>query len=219
MLEVKDLRKNYGDVAALRGVTLSLGGGFTAVTGRSGSGKSTFLKAAGLMIPAEGEIFIGGRQVSALSEREKDLLRNREIGFVFQDYSREPAYTVRENVELPLLIAGMKAKERRARAEECLAFVGLEAKAGKRAAQLSGGEQQRVAVARAVANRPRILLADEPCGNLDRENGKNLISLFKKLAEAGVCVVMVTHNAEDAAEAGRIVTFSDGRVLSDTGGA
>ena len=100
-----------------------------------------------------------------------------------------------------------------------LAFVGLEAKAGKRAAQLSGGEQQRVAVARAVANRPRILLADEPCGNLDRENGKNLISLFKKLAEAGVCVVMVTHNAEDAAEAGRIVTFSDGRVLSDTGGA
>ena len=120
------------------GVTLSLGGGFTAVTGRSGSGKSTFLKAAGLMIPAEGEIFIGGRQVSALSEREKDLLRNREIGFVFQDYSLEPAYTVRENVELPLLIAGMKAKERRARAEECLAFVGLKAKAGKRAAQLSG---------------------------------------------------------------------------------
>ena len=216
MLKVIDLTKNYGDVAALRGVSLQFGAGFTAVTGRSGSGKSTFLKAAGLMIPAEGEIFLSGRQVSSLSEREKDLLRNREIGFVFQDYSLEPAYTVRENVELPLLIAGVKRGERRARAEECLAFVGLSEKADKRASQLSGGQQQRAAVARAIANRPHILLADEPCGNLDRENGKNLIALFKKLAAEGVCVIMVTHNADDAAEADRIVTFSDGRVLSDT---
>lgn len=216
MLFVEELTKQYGDVPALRGVTLRFGAGFTAVTGRSGSGKSTLLKAAGLMIPAEGRIWFRGKEVSGLSEREKDGLRNREIGFVFQDYSLEPAYTVRENVELPLLLAGVKRRERRARADECLAFVGLEHKADKRAGQLSGGEQQRVAVARAVANRPGILLADEPCGNLDRENGKNLIGLFKRLAAEGVCVVMVTHNAEDAAEADRIVTLSDGQVLSDT---
>ena len=216
MLELKNLVKTFGKKVAVDGISLSFGGGFNAITGRSGSGKSTLLKMAGLMLkPDDGEIIINGKNVWSLKEKERDILRNQTLGFVFQDYSLEPHYTVYENIELPLLIAGQASEERKRRVEECLEFIGMRSLAKQKAKTLSGGEQQRVAVAHAIANNPKYLLADEPCGNLDKENGDKIIELFRKLTLGGVTVVMVTHNPEDAAKCDRIVRLLDGKVEKD----
>lgn len=216
MLQIKDITKQFGTKYAVENVSLAFDGGFIAITGRSGSGKSTLLKTAGLLLkPTAGQILLDGKDVWEVSEKERNIYRNSRLGFVFQDYSLEPHYTVAENIELPLLIGGMKRKERKARVEECLAFIGMQDVKKQKAGTLSGGEKQRVAVARAIANRPDFLLADEPCGNLDKENGDNIIRLFRSLSEQGVTVIMVTHNQEDAKKTDRIIRLLDGKVISD----
>lgn len=216
MLQLVDLTKRFETKSAVEQISLQFDGGFVAITGRSGSGKSTLLKMAGLMLkPTSGQILLEGKDVWTVSEKERNRYRNRSLGFVFQDYSLEPYYTVAENIELPLLIGGMKREERKARVEECLAFVGMEQMKRQKAHTLSGGEKQRVAVARAIANRPAFLLADEPCGNLDKENGDNIVRLFRSLADGGVTVIMVTHNEEDAKKTDRMIRLLDGRVVSD----
>lgn len=216
MLQLIDLTKQYETKSVVEQVNLQFDGGFVAITGRSGSGKSTLLKMAGLMLkPTSGRILLDGKDVWEATEQERNGYRNRSLGFVFQDYSLEPYYTVAENIELPLLIGGMKREECKARIAECLAFIGMEQLARQKAHTLSGGEKQRVAVARAIANRPAFLLADEPCGNLDKENGDNIIRLFRSLADGGVTLIMVTHNEEDAKKTDRIIRLLDGRVISD----
>ncbi len=216
MLQIIDITKNFGTKSAVEKVSLAFDGGFIAITGRSGSGKSTLLKMAGLLLkPTAGQILLDGKDVWQVTERERNAYRNSRLGFVFQDYSLEPYYTVAENIELPLLIGGMKRAERKARVEECLAFIGMEQMQKQRAGTLSGGEKQRVAVARAIANRPAFLLADEPCGNLDKDNGDNIMRLFRSLSEEGVTVIMVTHNEEDLKKTDRIIRLLDGRVISD----
>ncbi len=216
MLQIIDITKQFGAKSAVKNVSLAFDGGFVAITGRSGSGKSTLLKMAGLLLkPTSGQILLDGNDVWAVSEKQRNVYRNSRLGFVFQDYSLEPNYTVAENVELPLLVGGMNGKERKARVDECLAFVGMESMKKQRSSTLSGGEKQRVAVARAIANRPAFLFADEPCGNLDKENGDNIIKLFRSLARQGVNVIMVTHNEEDAKKTDRIVRLLDGKVVSD----
>jgi len=216
MLKLQALTKQYEKKSVVNQISLQFDGGFIAITGRSGSGKSTLLKMAGLMLkPTSGQIIIDGKNIWEANEKERNIYRNRSLGFVFQDYSLEPYYTVEENIELPLLIGGMKRGERRVRVEECLEFIGMEHMKKQKAHTLSGGEKQRVAVARAIANRPAYLLADEPCGNLDKENGENIIRLFRSLADSGVTVIMVTHNEEDAKMTDRIIRLLDGKVVSD----
>lgn len=216
MLQLVNLTKQYETKSVVEQMNLQFDGGFVAITGRSGSGKSTLLKMAGLMLkPTSGHILLDGKDVWEASEKERNYYRNRSFGFVFQDYSLEPYYTVAENIELPLLIGGMKREERRARVNECLAFIGMEQLKRQKAHKLSGGEKQRVAVARAIANRPAFLFADEPCGNLDKENGDNVIRLFRSLADGGVTVIMVTHNEEDARKTDRMIRLLDGKVVSD----
>lgn len=216
MIELKEVEKKFGTKVAVDKISLKFEGGFIAITGRSGSGKSTLLKMTGLMqTPTSGSVLFDGKDVWALKERERNLLRSSSLGFVFQDYSLEPNYTVAENVELPLLIAGVKREERKRRVEECLSFIGMAEMKRQKAHTLSGGEMQRVAIARAIANNPAHLLADEPCGNLDKENGDNIINLFRTLADEGVTVLMVTHNAEDAKKTDRVISLLDGRVISD----
>lgn len=213
---LKDLRKQFKNKTAVNGIDLSIDGGFVCITGRSGSGKSTLLKMIGLLSqPTSGEVIVNGKNIFTLSEREKNLYRNKTQGFVFQDYSLDPNYTVEENVELPLLIAKLPRCERKKRVAECLSFVGLSGMEKQKAHTLSGGEQQRTAIARAIANYPSVILADEPCGNLDKENGNAIIQLFRSLADNGVTVIMVTHNEEDALKTDRIIRLSDGIVIED----
>ncbi|MCD8373254.1 MAG: ABC transporter ATP-binding protein [Clostridia bacterium] len=216
MYEIKNLTKKFGEKTAVDGATLNFYKGFNCITGRSGSGKSTLLKMLGLMLaPDSGNVILNGEDLWLISERERNILRNRGLGFVFQNYSLEPNYTVFENVELPLLIAGVPKAERRARVEECLEFVGVTPLKKQRAATLSGGEQQRAAIARAMANSPDVLLADEPCGNLDKENGDRIMSIFRRLADGGATVIMITHNEEDARKTDRVIRLLDGRVIED----
>jgi putative ABC transport system ATP-binding protein len=205
---------NGAAVQALRGASLVVQAGeYVAIAGPSGSGKSTLLQLiGGIDAPSSGSVELLGTRLDALSDRELTRLRLTRMGFVFQRFHLLPVLTARENVELPMAEAGMGRRERRDRASELLAYVGLGHRAGHRATQLSGGEMQRVAIARALANQPALLLADEPTGELDAATGTEILSLFRRLNQDGTTLVVVTHDEQLAAEAGRVIHMLDGRI-------
>jgi len=217
----RELRKDYpmsGDaVHALRGVSLEVGAGeYVAIAGPSGSGKSTLLQLiGGIDSPSSGTVEILGTRLDTLSDRQLTRLRLTCLGFVFQRFHLLPVLTAQENVELPMAEAGIRARERRARAVELLDYVGLKQRASHRATQLSGGEMQRVAIARALANRPALLLADEPTGELDAATGGEILALFRRLNSDGTTLIVVTHDEQLAAEAGRVIHMRDGRIKDE----
>jgi putative ABC transport system ATP-binding protein len=223
LVSVRNFTKTYrlGEVAlhALQGVSLEIAPGeFVALTGPSGSGKSTFMHLlGGLDRPTSGQYFFAGRDVSRLSNHELAAVRNRDIGFVFQGFNLLPRTTAVENVELPLLYAkGITAAERKARSVAALQSVGLGAHLQHHPNQMSGGQQQRVAIARALINGPRLLLADEPTGNLDSRTSIEVIGILQRLnAERGLTIVLVTHEHDIAEYASRVIAFLDGRVRAD----
>ncbi|HKV83864.1 MAG TPA: ABC transporter ATP-binding protein [Ktedonobacterales bacterium] len=220
LLRVQDLVKQYkvgdGTVTALRGVNLyARPGEFIAIRGRSGAGKTTLLNLiAGLDDPTSGHVLLLDRDLGALSERERTLLRRNELGFVFQAAHLFPALTARENVEIPLRLARTPRAERERRSHEALALVGLSEREQHRAPELSGGEQQRVAIARALVHAPRLVLADEPTGNLDSHTGLAILDLMVNVAhQAGIGFIITTHDAQASAAADTLYDISDG-VLS-----
>jgi putative ABC transport system ATP-binding protein len=221
LIETQDLWKTYtmGDeeIHALRGVSIQIEKGeYVAIMGPSGSGKSTMMNLLGCLdTPTSGEYWLNGVEVSRLSDNELARVRNREIGFVFQTFNLLPRASALHNVELPLVYAGIGARDRRGRAEEALTRVGLSHRMHHKPNELSGGQRQRVAIARALVNRPSILLADEPTGNLDSATSEEIIRVFGDLHAAGQTVVMVTHEPDIAACAQRVVVLRDGRVERD----
>jgi len=204
-------------VAALRAVTLEIGDGeFAAIMGPSGSGKSTLMNLLGLLDrPSNGRYWFAGRDVSRLGEDARADLRNRRIGFVFQSFNLLPRNTAVENVELPLVYAGLAKAARRRRAAAALATVGLSHRQDHWPHQLSGGEQQRVAIARALVNDPSLILADEPTGALDARTGHDILTLFQQLNRDGRTVALVTHDREVGRQARRILSLRDGRMIAD----
>ena len=219
MIEIKDVTKIYnggkaGEVKALDDVSLTIEDGeFVAVTGESGSGKSTLLNLIGALdAPTQGKIYVGGQDISGFSEEQAAKFRRENVGFVFQGFYLEDSFSVLVNVEIPLILRGADEKEREARAREMLEKFDLADKAEAMPAQLSGGQMQRVCIARALAGGAKLVLADEPTGNLDSVSGSAVIDVFRKLAEEGVTIVMVTHNKEFAARCDRIIELKDGRV-------
>ena len=207
-----------GPVIAVRDVSLEVrGGDYIAVRGPSGCGKSTLLHMLGCVdAPTSGTLLFGGRDVAALSDAARSLLRLRQIGFVFQRFFLLPMLTAWENVELPQSEAGTSRADRDRRTRELLEYVGLAARADHRPAQLSGGEMQRVAIARALANRPRLLLADEPTGELDESTGGQIAALLDRVNADGTALVVVTHNSTLAGRARRELMMRDGRVERET---
>ncbi|ODT87184.1 ABC transporter ATP-binding protein [Phenylobacterium sp. SCN 70-31] len=224
MIEIRDLTKVYlmGDeeVAALAGVSLSIDRGeYVAVIGPSGSGKSTLMNIlGGLDRPTTGRYAFDGDDVGNFTDDDLADFRRRRIGFVFQSFQLLPRLSALQNVELPMIYAGLDRGERRARAAELLERVGLGARMSHRPTQLSGGQQQRVAIARSLANRPDLLLADEPTGALDTHTGEEVLRLFEELNADGLTLAIVTHDPDVAAQAGRRVAFRDGHIVSDERG-
>ena len=221
VIRIRDLSREYRmgqeTILALRGVSLDIRRNeYVAIMGPSGSGKSTMMNVLGCLdTPTSGGYWLNGHEVSRLSDDELARVRNREIGFVFQTFNLLPRATALHNVELPLVYAGVGAKERRSRAVAALARVGLGERMEHRPPELSGGQRQRVAIARALVNRPSILLADEPTGNLDSATSAEIMQVFGDLHAAGQTVIMVTHEPDIAAHAGRVVVLRDGKVESD----
>jgi putative ABC transport system ATP-binding protein len=221
VLTARELTKSYpmnGEaVHALRGASLVVHRGeYVAIVGPSGSGKSTLLQlVGGIDTPTAGSVEVMGTRLDTLSDRELTRLRLMRLGFVFQRFHLLPVLTARENVELPMAEAGVKAPLRRARSRELLDYVELGDRADHRATQLSGGEMQRVAIARALANRPAVLLADEPTGELDVATGQEILELFRRLNADGTTLVVVTHDERLAGEAGRVVHMLDGQIRDD----
>ncbi len=215
---LENVRKTYrvGDqeIRALDGVNLRIDEGeFCAITGPSGSGKSTLMHLLGCLdTPTSGRMVMFGKDLSSARSDTLALVRNREIGFVFQSFNLLPKLDVVANIELPLLYSGLPARERRERAIEAAKSVGLEARLGNRPTQLSGGQCQRVAIARALVNRPKILFGDEPTGNLDSTTGEIILGMFKALHAEGRTVVLVTHDPGVAAVTKRVIEIHDGRV-------
>jgi lipoprotein-releasing system ATP-binding protein len=222
ILEARNLERTLGSAdnptRILQGIDLGVGRGqFVALTGPSGSGKSTLLYLLGALDkPTAGEVFVDGVATSPLDDDARARLRNHKLGFVFQFHFLLPEFTAEENVMIPLLQQGQPEAACRARAREVLAELGLADKARRRPSQLSGGEQQRVSIGRALANRPEVLLADEPTGNLDSRNAENVFQIFQRLSAGGLTVVMVTHDVGLAARACRRVELKDGRVIADS---
>ena len=218
VLLAQDLRKDYpmnGEtVHALRGVSLRIDAGeYVAVVGPSGSGKSTLLQLiGGIDTPTAGTVELLGTRLDGLSDHQLTRLRLSRLGFIFQRFHLLPILTARENVELPMAEAGVRGPERRTRALELLAYVGLAQRAGHRATQLSGGEMQRVAIARALANRPVMVLADEPTGELDAATRQGILDLFRRLSTDGTTLVVVTHDERLAGEARRVIHMLDGSI-------
>lgn len=221
LVAVSDLTKTYvvGQTAvpALRGVSLAIDGGeFVAVMGSSGSGKSTLMNLLGCLdAPNSGAYHLAGQDVLRLSSNKLAAVRNTSIGFVFQQFNLLARATALENVELPMVYAGVGRRERRRRARNALAQVGLSEREHHRPSQLSGGQQQRVAIARALVNQPLLLLADEPTGALDSVTSEEIMAALARLNEGGLTVIVVTHDAEVARYARRIIHFKDGRIVSD----
>jgi putative ABC transport system ATP-binding protein len=221
LIELRSIEKVYSTgeskVTALRGVDLIIGEGeFVAIMGPSGSGKSTLMNILGCLDnPSQGAYFLGGRDVSNLGERDLAKVRNREIGFVFQSFNLLPRATALANVELPLVYGGVPPRERRSRAAAALEAVGVADRSSHRPSELSGGQCQRVAIARALATRPRILLADEPTGNLDTSTAEEILGLFKEIHAKGNTVLLVTHAEDVARRAERIIHIRDGQIVSD----
>jgi putative ABC transport system ATP-binding protein len=205
------------EVHALRGVSIDIEPSeYVAIMGPSGSGKSTLMNLIGCLdTPTSGSYFLNGRQVGAMSDNELARVRNQEIGFVFQTVNLLPRATALQNVELPLVYAGIGGAERQERARRALEKVDLAERMMHRPNELSGGQRQRVAIARALVNNPSILLADEPTGNLDSKTGAEIMGVFAQLHRAGHTVIVVTHDAEIAALAGRAIHLKDGRVEKD----
>lgn len=222
LIEMRGLVREYilGDqvIRALDGVNLTIEHGeFVAIMGPSGSGKSTAMNMIGCLdLPTEGTYVIDGYEVSSLSEDQLAELRNHKIGFVFQNFNLLPKTTALENVELPMMYAGVPARERRQRAMEALARVGLADRMNNRPNELSGGQQQRVSIARALVNNPVLILADEPTGALDSHTTEEILRLFEELHSQGNTIVIVTHENEVGQHAKRIVRFRDGQVESDS---
>ena len=221
LIELKDVYKIYqmGEetVHALDGISLTVDPGeFVAIVGSSGSGKSTAMNIIGCLdVPTSGTYYLGGRDVSAMNDDQQAEIRNKMLGFIFQQYNLIPKLTVQENVELPLLYAGVGAQERRARATEALERVGLAEKHRNLPSQLSGGQQQRVSIARALAGHPSLILADEPTGALDSRTGREVLGFLQKLNREGDTVVLITHDNSIAVRARRIVRLQDGRIIYD----
>jgi putative ABC transport system ATP-binding protein len=221
LIDVRDLVKTYtlGDQAlqALDGVSLQIqAGDFVAIMGASGSGKSTLMNILGCLdTPTSGEYRLAGEPVHRMRADALARLRNRQIGFVFQQFNLLPRTSALENVELPMVYAGVKAAERRTRALAALQRVGLGARADHTPNQLSGGQQQRVAIARALVNQPSLILADEPTGALDSKTSEDVMALLADLHRQGLTVVLVTHETDIAAWAQRVLVFRDGRVVED----
>ncbi|MBS6532921.1 MAG: ABC transporter ATP-binding protein [Oscillospiraceae bacterium] len=221
MIELKDVYKIYpmGDetVHALDGVSLSIDQGeFVAIVGSSGSGKSTAMNIIGCLdVPTSGSYHLGGVDVSTMDDDQQAEIRNKMLGFIFQQYNLIPKLSVLENVELPLLYAGVPAEERRERAIHSLERVGLADKRKHLPSQLSGGQQQRVSIARALAGSPSVILADEPTGALDSRTGREVLSFLKQLNREGDTVVLITHDNSIAVRADRIIRLQDGRIIYD----
>ena len=221
VIRIENLHKSYetsaGLFPALKDVSLDIAyGEFVAIMGPSGSGKSTFMNILGCLDePTAGRYVLDGRSVAELGKDELAWLRNRTIGFVFQGFNLLPRMSLLDNVALPLIYCGIEREERQRRARDLLAKVGLEDKANSMPNKISGGQQQRVAIARALVNDPRLILADEPTGNLDSHTGEEIMALFESLNREGITIVLVTHEADIAHHAKRQVRFHDGRIVSD----
>ena len=221
LVDVRNVYKIYNpgenQVNALDGVSLTIDRGeFVAIIGQSGSGKSTFMNMIGLLdTPTEGEYYINGKLVDDLTDDEMSVIRNEEIGFIFQGFNLIPSLTALENVELPLVYRGMKKDERRAISVAALEKVGLSERMDHLPKALSGGQQQRVAVARAIAAAPPVILADEPTGNLDTRSTKDVMKILHNLKDEGRTVIVITHDNEIAEEAERVIRVRDGRVVED----
>jgi putative ABC transport system ATP-binding protein len=225
MISMRGIRKVYAmgrmQVEALRGIDLDIAANeYVAVVGPSGSGKSTLMNILGCLdTPTSGEYLLSGEAVGGLDRNRLAEIRNRRIGFVFQNFNLLPYASALENVELPLLFAGVSTRERRERAEAMLRRVGLEDRMEHKPTELSGGQMQRVAIARALVNEPAIILADEPTGNLDSASGQAIVTLFRELHAAGQTIVLITHDSGVAKLASRVVRMQDGAIVEDRAAA
>jgi len=208
------------ELQILNGIDLKVyEGEFVAVVGESGSGKSTLMNIIGALDrPTEGTYFLNGEDISKMNDQKLSRIRNKEIGFVFQNFNLIPRTSAQKNVELPMMYAGKGRKERSKRAMELLEIVGMSERSDHNPNELSGGQKQRVAIARAMANDPSIILADEPTGALDTKTGRIVMDIFHKLHKSGKTIILITHSPELAKETERIVTISDGNIISDSGG-
>ena len=221
LIETRDLWKSYQmgseEIHALSGVSIKIERGeYVAIMGPSGSGKSTLMNLIGCLdTPTRGTYLLNKKHVGGMSDDELARIRNEEIGFIFQTFNLLPRATALHNVELPMIYAGLAPKARRARALDALRMVELEDRMTHRPNELSGGQRQRVAIARALVNRPSILLADEPTGNLDSKTGTEIIALFDRLHAEGNTILLITHEADVAANAPRVINIRDGKVGSD----
>lgn len=221
LIEVRDVYKIYNpgenQVNALDGVSITIDEGeFVAIIGQSGSGKSTLMNMLGLLdTPTHGEYYINGNLVDDLTDDQMSVIRNEQIGFIFQGFNLIASLTALENVELPLVYRGMKKDERRTISQAALERVGLGPRMNHLPAEMSGGQQQRVAVARAIAARPPIILADEPTGNLDTKSTKEVMAILHELKNEGRTVIVITHDNEIAEEAERVIRIRDGKVVED----
>ncbi len=220
MIRLKNLSKVYRtaymETTALDQVNIHIGKGeFVAVMGPSGCGKSTLLNIVGMIdSPSSGEYWFNGEEVGSRSENELVDVRKHNIGFIFQNFNLIDDLSVHENVDLPLLYLGLSRKERRAKVDEALELVGLESRAKHKPQELSGGQQQRVAVARSVVGDPKLILADEPTGNLDTKNGEDVMNMLRMLQQRGVTILMVTHSPQHGERADRIIGMLDGQVVA-----
>ena len=221
LIEVRDVYKIYNpgenQVNALDGVSITIDEGeFVAIIGQSGSGKSTLMNMLGLLdTPTKGEYYINGKLVDDLTDDQMSVIRNEQIGFIFQGFNLIASLTALENVELPLVYRGMKKDERREISKDALQRVGLGSRMHHLPAEMSGGQQQRVAVARAIAARPPVILADEPTGNLDTKSTKEVMAILHELKDEGRTVIVITHDNEIAEEAERVIRIRDGKVVED----
>jgi putative ABC transport system ATP-binding protein len=221
LIETRDLWKTYvmgeEEIHALRGVSIEIERGeYVAIMGPSGSGKSTLMNLIGCLdTPSKGSYLLNEKEVEAMNDDELARIRNEEIGFVFQTFNLLPRATALHNVELPLVYAGVSGRIRQERARQALEKVELTSRASHRPNELSGGQRQRVAIARALVNNPSILLADEPTGNLDSKTGMEIMGIFERLHESGNTIILVTHEADVAAHAHRVISIRDGQVEKD----